>query len=208
MQTVIEFLSHSQSYSETGDGEDHFPSEPYGVANYRDTTRYMEGKQREWGQSKAEPPKPTPAHSDNSSSGSSGVGTDDGYRHDVAAGSSRSTSMSPGMDGKGIRDGRGKGEELGDDSSHYSMKGSYDSGINLHSRPSKKKGWDRDPGTDKLDPPHSKELSLDFSKGFGSLIPSDPGGQGGSSDLSYGMGMLDLSYLKGMTGDSDSEISG
>ena len=211
MQTVIEFLSHSQSgFDESeADGGNHYSSEQYG---YQEAPGYLAGNQQEWGQRrKAEPNKGHPPPSDNGSSGSSGVGMDDGYNNtsNDAAGRSRSTSMSPGMDGKEFErhSGRGKEEGLVEDGSFYNMKGSPDSGINIHSRPSKRKGWDREP--ENLDRSHSQDLPIDLSKGLGPLIPSNPRRQGGPpSDLSYSMDMLNLDYLKRITGDSDSERSG
>lgn len=205
MQTVIEFLSNSQTgFDESeADGGNHFSSEPY---EYQEAG-YFAGSQREWGQRRKAQSKSHPPPSDNSSSGSSGVGMEDGYN--MSHMRSRSTSMSPGMDGKEFDGHSGRSKEGGhDDSSYHNMKGSPDSGINIHSRPGKKKGWDREPGDENVKGSHSQDLPIDLSKGLGPLIPSNPRRQGALSDLSYSMDMLNLTHLKGMAGDSDSEISG
>ena len=124
---------------------------------------------------------------------------DENYSHlSHDAMSSRSTSMSPGMsDGKDHPD-RGSGGAGGkreghedEEGSYFNVKGSTDSGINLHgARLKKKSSWERDQSTL-----------------FGGLIPSDPAIS--NSDPSYSIGMLDhLHLFKRLGDDSDSEKSG
>lgn len=205
VQDVIEFLDGGFEYPPEGGGRgDHskkvyIPNTTYSLTDYQDSS-YQDGSysERHWNQPKPPPQKPNPTpQSDNSSSGSSGVGTDDGYVHVM---SSRSTSRSPGIDtGKEQEEGHhGKGEGLDEGKRYYNIKGSIDSGINLHGSSSqKKKGWEREQPSERESSSSliSKELSLDFSKGFGPLISSDPSN------------MLGLHLLKGME-DSDSERSG
>lgn len=194
VQYAIAILDQS-STSSSGERERGHSNYPYtrGASDYKDSRGFLNGS-KDWGQPSKAPEKSherTPAaHSDNSSSGSSGVGMDDSYNHmSHDPMSSRSTSMSPGMDGKEHVDGSGKGEGHDEEENrHYNPKGSIDSGINLHGQRSKKKSWERD-----------QNLL------FGGLIPSDP--SMANSDPNYSM--LDhLHLFKRMGEDSDSEKSG
>lgn len=192
VQNVIEFLSRSKPYDASDITErdrtkgDHQYTPSYNLMG--DGAGYMDGDRQ------CKPERPNPAHSDNSSSGSSGIGTDDSCGHTSHnTTGSRSTSMSPGNDRKDYESGIGEG--LDDEKRYYNVKGSRDSSINLHMQPHKKKGWERDQSPQRI----SQGL-------FGPLISSDPGGQ--NSDPGYGMGVLGLQLLKGMGNDSDSERSG
>lgn len=203
VRNVIDFLSRSQTYNNEP-FDDYPPDRDHAYSSGSSYfSEYQDGG-KDWSQ--APPPasappttkeKPAhseqnPAQSDNSSSGSSGVGTDDGYAH--LSHDSRSTSMSPGAEGGG---GSGGGEGLGsggggeeEEGKRYN-KGSLDSGINLHTRHSsrKKKGWDQGAESQRM----TQEL-------FGPLISSAET----NSDPCYGM----LGHLQLLGDDSDSERSG
>ena len=212
VQSVIEFLSRSKSFESsinyTTEGRDQGNQQvngeyPYSSRNYNKLPDYL-SSEREWGHSGdlEKNKEHAPAQSD-SSSGSSGVGMDN-VAHDLI--NSRSASLSPGMERE-----EGKAEGLDNDKKYYSLKDSFDSGINLRTRSQKKKQvWDH---PDRESTRKSKEFSLDFTKGFGPLISSD---QVQSSEGNFAMDMLhrsknyqlSLQLMKGMADDSDSERSG
>ncbi len=249
VQNVIDFLSRTEKY--TGEDEDDDDNDDdRGHDNRNHSNQDKEGyshssrkynsappvdyQEREWhrgggggsqrdGDTRTNDRPVGQQGGDNSSSGSSGVSTDNGYR--LLPGdtmSSRSVSMSPGMEGgKGHEDGRrGSGGGGGDN-----MKGSFDSGINLHSHSQKKKSREHvikresSVGPPSQPPPgtmlarNSQDLPLDFSKGFGSLISSD---QVQMSDNSYSNDPMSknsdypftLDFLSRMNDGSDSERSG
>lgn len=111
-----------------------------------------------------------PNQGSDSSSGSSGIGMEDPYgrvRHDAHR--SRSSSMSPGPESD-VR-GNGVGVRMRTDM------GSMDSGIHVHGSSLRRKSRQHNDGIEGREREHqrqSQEIPLDFSKGFGPLITSEP----------------------------------
>ena len=208
LQNVIEFLSKSRA--EGGNFENHPQYDPStGGGNHRgdrnsegypypsfssyNSPGYRDQWSREVGggvpsvgsgvRGDSHDRNPT-QNSDNSSSGSSGIGMDDPYgraRHDAHR--SRSSSMSPGpeIDPRGGGAGRLRSEADNEQIVYLGSKfkdvGSMDSGIHVHGSLVRKKGRqlsDSGEVRERDNKRQSQEIPLDFSKGFGPLITSEP----------------------------------
>ena len=169
----------SQGYSDRAGGDRGYREDGYRGEGRRERG-HTEAERRERGHTEAERRE----RGDNSSSGSSGI--EEHYSvasHRSRSGSAASlhTDREPGKEAdRGRGEGAGGGPRRGPGGSSASLV-SMDSGIGGAAR--KQAGRDRGRGevVDAARPqhgpqhgPHSQDLPFDFSKGLGSLIPTDP----------------------------------